>query len=708
MRISQATGRQHRPPYNAVYVSFQPEFDKLFEERHFVSVEDGNLTYVEMPQAELEIKSFAEAKTWDIGLVVGDTGIGKTSVLRRIIHNEWSSMDCMVLAADLSTKKFAADYPRNFVKLAEADRFVVAAGAAQGILSSLIKDALDDFLTSCAEEFLKFISMHRKGLLPAETLFRKRKAETTLSAIAKKHPHDILQLGLYFYAAKNDIRHLKVIIDNVDDKDRYLISELCDSLGHLQQLVRELSQAERGRDTQKPIRIVTPIIACRPATAAALIRLQESPSGGVHGLHELRISEPCDIGKALVKRYEHLFAILSVSHRRSREVTIGHNAAIWQIRDRDDFFAQLCKILDAENHAKRVLELCNNNVAHAMRELLNVLRNNRFLDLAALLGQILGKGASDQPPINWPRLVRALAYGNQGSTSPVYPVENTCVVNILAGRYAGFGDTTLKPRIIGLYTHTEAQQGRTILNTLQTLCDYAARWFNITEEDALATIDEMHLEGLLLHSDGAAMPSDIGPSCEMRLSPRAKCLWAELERNDILLGCYRDDLDLDEDLRWRGRQCVWDAKPTTRLSLEGVARELVWLVRQMWQGECSELDVIAAKGEYRTFCRAFGSKTVTERVVKALSKSRYALYENIEGFDYEEFPKHISEIDEEVHARSQLWLIWSRKHSGNYKGHEYVDDMRRLISDCEGTQTCEEAEQLLRDWETELLRQPDG
>ena len=57
-------------------------------------------------------------------------------------------------------------------------------------------------------------------------------------------------------------------------------------------------------------------------------------------------------------------------------------------------------------------------------------------------------------------VLRSLAYGNQGTMKPVYPIDHTPVVNVLHSPILPFGRSTFKPRVIGMFMHKSTDASR--------------------------------------------------------------------------------------------------------------------------------------------------------------------------------------------------------------------------------------------------------
>lgn len=184
---------------------------------------------------------------------------------------------------------------------------------------------------------------------------------------------------------------------------------------------------------------------------------------------------------------------------------------------------------------------------------------------------------------------------------------------------------------------------------------WAERWFNIDLEHASKVIDEMFREELLANPRSADAPSIVGDGCELHLSPRGWILWGHLQRDSVLAECYRDAIELELDIQWRGQRVHWPNVATRALDINERAKQLLWIAVEVWQTERTELDTLAEIGEYTEFARLFGRVPVADILLDGIEASAGRYYEQQQSWKYLRFRADILALREEIGASRQVW-----------------------------------------------------
>ena len=712
-KIKNAAARVNEPPFNPFYEEYKAEFDKIFEQRAPVTFEHNSGTYVEMPVIENEVLKFALARSSDVGMIVGATGIGKSSLVRYLEHS-WGDHDCWVIVMDLAQIQIAGSLPRGFHSLSQEAQLKEAGLAARQVVDLFIKQKLWDFLQTTAQEhpneLFNFAVKYMPGILPASVLFDfgqrgtiSRKAATKiLKSLATAQEHDFLSLGVVFKLLSRNIPHLKIIIDNVDDKDVLLVHEIVDTFSHLQERVRVCNEKERGEIANATPRSVTLFVTCRPPTATELTWIDEGSPHAWQGIRELPIVRPCNFAHAIAKRYA------AFSRKRPRPVTIVASPGKWQFGNRDEVFQKLCELIESNRYGEHILALANNNVATAMSLMLELLRHKEVIDVDSFVKSESIIGGAGQT-LSWSKMVKALAFGNQGSRTPIYPVRNTVVVNILEGKNSALHTTLFKPRLLRILQIAQTDDGNPAnACTLKELCDYGMRWFNVSCEQAKALLNEMFQQGLVIHGRGSALPGAIGDDCNLRMTTRASFLLESLDRNDVLLKCFRDDIDLKEDIAWHGKKYMWVKKPTADLSVAETARELVWMSWQAFAAESQEVYAVAERGEYQEFVRVSGKELISQLIVFGIVESNRTFYGTRpfhgggEEWDHDQLTSRLKALQEEISGFYELVNAIEEARMGDHK--KACATAKRISAEVPDTDSSTRAEGLRVKWEEEAVK----
>jgi hypothetical protein len=168
-----------------------------------------------------------------------------------------------------------------------------------------------------------------------------------------------------------------------------------------------------------------------------------------------------------------------------------------------------------------------------------ILSNNKFIDFDRIVGNIVPEKVSAELGLPKILILRALAYGNQAE-DVVYSPNGKRIPNLLSGKAAPFPKTLLKPKIIGLLLTSAVNKHAW---TFKKLSELFSTLYGRHRDEIEEVFVELFEEGLI-ETDRGYMPSASSPNLVIMATPRVQCLWQQLEKSDVLLGIYRDDIVL--------------------------------------------------------------------------------------------------------------------------------------------------------------------
>lgn len=671
MKITRGTPKANTPPYNDIFNAFGDFLTTVLDGRLEVDLDN---TYVQMPGPQKEISDFALSPNKSIGLLVGSIGIGKTSVLTYIHEKMWSQLGCKVFPLDFSVKSENVNLGEEFYELDDSSQRQRALLLAEDKIKQLIKRKIGSWvqedIKKDPQSIYEFFEQYFPEYVPDEALLFPNKPHEMLQLIQKNYGSQFLTTCFYYYIHTHDIRHIKFVYDNLDDKEILLTRAVIELSAHLVQGVKNFNEKERELDPQLPSRWMTCIAACRPDTAEAIQYGDDRSGKDWYAYREIQIVEPCSLSEAIIKRYRKFHNLNGESDTDQAEVAFSLGNSFlgekrWTIKNRDTFFEKIFNAFTLSGQSAQVVELCNYNVASSMKSVLEVLRNQHFFKDEDLLVTAMSKTKSEfkksaTDTFTGTTVIRSLAYGNQGNTKPVYPILHTPVVNLLHSKHLDYGRSTFKPRVISMFMNNIVENSPFKSQiSLECLINLGVQYLGISFDTAEAVIDEMYEQGLIVNVRLMKKPSVVGMDCPLSLTPRAALLWRLLSEDSILLQCYRDDSELDESLEWKGKKANFINRPTLEMPIEEVGRELMWMVRQFWLREEEEINSLADSSRYHEFRSICGTETITERLLHGLENSRkrfYNQYGNLEKNIESQFLESAnSELSNIIDKKKKEW-----------------------------------------------------
>lgn len=671
MRITRRTSLHDCGPYNTIFEAFGPELGVIFEPR------PRPMVYVPVPEAEKGIKTFTESKSSSIGLIVGDIGIGKTTVLSHFKDTIWPDRGCKVLFRDMATISASPQLGPDFRSLSGEGRAGRATDFAIRVLSDVLKVALADVYEQLlysssgvplSGEFLRFTERYFGGRIHSKYKIhlpnRERHAEIVESLIDDADIEFNILL-LCFQIDRECVSHVKVVLDNIDDKDVEVLRALSEQCAHLARKVSDFSQCEQGVDSSKPRRSVSSLLACRPATAELLEQPDPTRPRPWYSYHRVEW-DPRFVGTI----------IGDIIKSRSKRVTFPNELRFsagrhpWTHEAPEDLFYRIIDSFVRTGQAQDVVNICNYNLADAMKAIYGVIRNRHFTDDGTVLADTyprvakpyrMNHGSSESgenaSPFTATSVLRALAYGNQGNNDPQYPIVGTYIPNVIESKRAGllFGESTLKPRVLGLCHHREKTSKLRAIS-MREIVKYATDYFNIDGEQAARCVDDMFLDQLIVNSAVWDIPSKVGGDCMLSLSPRGQFLWERVSADNILLTCYHDDVELKNGLKFDKRVHNWSDEGAQSKLLFDSVEATFWMVIQLWRCEVGELSRIAGDVR-REFIAVSGSEPLSSRFLSGVRATcqHFGRMRVLTHTEAEAIERMCDKLDVEI---SSWWKEW--------------------------------------------------
>jgi hypothetical protein len=620
--------------------------------------------------------TFTRSGNTGVGVLYGHRGIGKSSVLRHLEQTEWPSEGCEVILADLSESSATLNIGEDYYTLPHIERWHRAMGVASLCLNTHIDNLLHTFrnrdIPFPIDDFIDLMRVIQPALLPLNDIYSERPAAELLDKAQAKDETAFRFFFLYFLVRHRNQYHIKFVLDNLDDKDSVLIKALCEQLAHLRSFFHACSAKEMSAFGTRERRM-TPIVSCRPITYTHLKTPVDQENGDDwYGLSPIPFTFPCSLAAILIKRYDFYVA----GERPDSRIVVdsellGGNRVTIDSRDR--LFRRLCNDFGTTGQAQILLSLCNYDLARAAAATLEVFRNRHFLSTDAIISmtttsQRIDRIESAKRLFTSTTIIRILAYGNQATEAPMYPIMNTLVPNILDSLDAPFARTAasfVKPRIITYFLEVKRRnavpqredrrnsEGNDSAVTRGMLLEDLKKCFGLREPVISQVIDEMFGQELLAHNHGVKVPSYYGARCELIITPRAECLWTQLSMHSVLLQAYREFVELNDNVSWRGVEHSWSSRRAYAIDMSSgeVFSDLVWMCVQSWVAEKEFLERLLERNVIGEFVRCFGSRFTSEQLVDGVQESARSFWKGVDSTVAKSAGKILIDLREEMAAK---------------------------------------------------------
>ena len=676
MRINKGLTKTDSPPYNAVFEAHRKFFEDICSGRMPPNAD----VYVPMPNVEHEVRTFTKTDTPSVGIIIGEIGIGKSSVLKHFRDTDWARSDTLCIFADLNQKTI--DLPSTYGMYTDEQKRHAALVADLRLLTGKIHAAIRPRLRLDSDEIVprlrEFIEKENFEHIHKDSLFSDKSDRDILGRCQRRHPHQFAKMALKFSVKHLGLKHVIFVVDNTDNYDRFVIDGFIKSLGPAERCVESIN-AWPKIDAN-----VTTLIACRPVTYAMLKEEGQRSLLASHGEWPIRIDSPCSLTELL-----RLIYVKGGYEACSEDIQfVSRNDIAWTVDKRNEFLHKLCHHLERDGHSDRIIELCNRNVADAKCALLEVLRNRFSFDFDRVLGCLADHDFRSQSEtrLPWPDIVKCLAFGNP-SESPVYPIRNSRIPNVLSSAVAPFPETMVKPRIIGLLAEAERSERALVSQTGHDLRRLLEHWFDKSQFDTCSLFEELYSQGLLTTHLGSPPSRVDAKTVPLVATPRGILLWDQLKSYSVLLECFRDDLELDEEHNW-------DASPTYEMRRDPTTREVIWLCEQAWRGERNELSVLLRDRDYDEFVRVFGARTIAECLLSGVQTLFLRYHQDIvRRWKADGLQDHLDNLAKSIKAQKKVWRAAACFRHG--KTTEATKAANEVLQEFPGSEVAVEAEAIV-------------
>jgi hypothetical protein len=619
-----------------------------------------------MEEIEEDILGFLHSRTSEYLFLVGDIGIGKSSIISYLFRRDKPVIqDSIVFFINVNARDVSLKLPIGYSTKAPSEQCEIAFEEANKFLHKYILSRINTTfkLRDNKEYIFDICEKENPEFIIENNAYTKMDLDIVLDKFRVEYPEAHTRVCLKALLRKMGYKHVIVIIDNCDQKDSFLIEGFVERLGSFAECVRNLNTNVDEEDQV----CFTPIISCRPSTYWNLRYNSERNSVGIFGEKKIQIETPCAVSHII----EHRYKKEKFSSRINENELRSKNGIIWNSKRLESFLLRFCHRLKNDGHGEFIATLCNNDIASALRATVDVISNKPFINLDRILAEELSKGRTPndiQDYINQekeatqagiPRsaVIRALAMGSPTGI-PYYPIVDTKISNVLHSRVTPFGKTC-----IGLWLLKFLATREPVSTFGIEFTEVVNTFHNLLEFDNELTrngLMQMLKQGLITTNRGKKFPP-IDEDELIIITPKGNLHWEILAKNSVLLECLRDDLPLPSHFGNRNKLRFG------RIDEFELYKELIMICDEYWRCECKEMDRISRDGKYDDLLYFIGDGVITRHLMRGVENS-YNLYFKSRFSDdqCEEVTNHFGNLNFSILAWTRLWKAYYWFSKENY------------------------------------------
>lgn len=596
----------HRKSYarNDLYRQFTPAFTQLFSANP-LSIEFHNPSagYVNNKGIEDGLQSFADSFAPNICEFIGETGIGKSTYIRKtfgISANPSIDKDTLTIPFYMNGKDITKDNYKS--------RFLNQLRAA----FNLMKKQYPELNNLDNDDLYNFIDEHNAALLVHDDFFETPSNTDVLKSLVATNAYAFYAELLKYACYKTPISRIIIVYDDIE------------GIIETETMFLFVSQACRFHvcllNTEDRNFSATSILSLRPSTRKIL---QET-----HWYHAYTANSQLIIDEPV--------ALSEIFHARIDFLTRHEFRDKYADKDRiKDALLVLEKVLERfEVRTLSIIALLSNyNIREALRLMATILANRKYVQMDANIAQHFTISPGNFV-LNGGTIVKSLVYDE----SDVYFDHNPYVFNLFKNT-ANKNFDMITPYICKYFFYRNSQNWAAlekiregeILSDIQILCknetaiNFALQYL-ITEK-----VIEKHV-----------VDDQNTTNTYYMALPRLFGIFRLVELNSVLFDALRDDLYLSA----RNLQ-VWGVdgiQPIGRIN--GSERKLqaaVQALKEIYESEKSFLNSVNPKSR-SVIQRKFGDQLVTSFAVRGLKTSSFSTTSDVSG-DMRELESQVLEFE---------------------------------------------------------------
>ncbi len=567
--------------YNDLYKRFRKVFKIILDgdDPHKYS-NDPNKWYVSVKDIEGRINDIIESDSSSLHYLIGQTGIGKSTVLRKCtngIRNPIDGGGVLVI-------------PFNF-----DNRNIPITGVEDSLASSWISNA--DFIKEkykiqySQKEFIEFIKSHASDVLYNGTVDINSSDEEKLATLQKNSPysHNIELFKYFFY--KSGFDKLLIVVDDIESVDHDIQVNLIEIFYRAYNCVRNVG------DNAK---VVNTIISIRPNTQK-LTRNSESIKSHYFSI-PVKITKPVSLVEIFKKRFNEVLSRSDYSHIKDTKE--------W---DRTlEVLLHLCDSISGR-YGNRFIALFNYNIRRTLAEFNLIIVNRKWFQRDRIPNPSFRIDELDYA-ISEAAVYRVLGMKN----SNFYPVESTCLPNLLYNKPEPTHDLVLVYMIkYFLKKNSGNKDLDATINKDSLVTDFVKLFKQNNMEEVVLDCLEFGCNSKLFEESTNASSKKV-----IFLTPRAKELYKMIGEKNLSLQLFRDDVFQDYSKENRRRSL------TINLRGRVLFEEMLHMSYEIFDWEKNIIETFILNGNSGLAINSFGDTLFSEHLLEGTSNSISAYFQD--------------------------------------------------------------------------------
>ena len=545
-----------------------------------------------------------EDETNCVYFFIGHTGIGKSTVLGYVCdgHRTAYSAEDGLLRIHISC---------NPLQISTTEDWATTFCAILEEASAIVERELEIEWTSL--ELAKYVERNAGEILHLPNLPHKTSLEARLEAVRKTHRRAYLLERLKFLS-RGKVNRICIVIDDLESLDHPIQMDAVNDVFRAHLCLTQ---------NAGPMPCISALIVLRPDTYASVCK---DPRMTPFGSDKIRFGDPVSLNELFQARFE--TASKSLGQRIGKPVEWQHCI---------DEMKRVAGRLD-KKHGGSLVWLANHNVRDALGCFRRALANRKWLQRDAKIESAFTLEES-KFSVTDASVIRAIAMPK----SDIYADNSTTmVVNLLHNTASP--RTDLLPAYIGRFlcrASADSGQNLWVPQDLTRLLDVVDKLFPRGDDMPTArklfedTIEWMELRGLLFRLDTG------GTGREYSVSPRMIELWRLMERNSLLLQCWREDV-------WRDMiEYPEYERPNYKLRETQLILDSLRLCNEVIEIEAEHLRVAKTRDRLPLMRETFGSNLISRQLLRGHEGTRDQFFTD-ENRDADEVTIEIMRLLEKI------------------------------------------------------------
>ena len=614
MRIQPNGGKVFKPDSHYEHNDLYKRFKKVFkiildgDDPHKYS-EDPGKWYVPQKEIEIRINDIIHSESDSLQYLLGLTGIGKSTVLRKCtrgIRNPVVNGEVLIIPVNFDNRNFGVgDIEKQLTNIWVSN-------------ADFIKEEYN--VSYSKKNLIKFIKSHSRDLLYNGTLDIDIDDEEKLKNLMMSNPYGYsLELFKYFFY-HSKFKKLLLVVDDIESANHDAQVKLVEVFYRAYNCIRNVKNKERS---------VNAIISIRPNTHKLMRKSDVIKSH--YFSTPVKITAPVPLVDIFKIRFNEVLSRADYSHIKDTKE--------W---DRTlDVLLHLCDAI-SDKYSNRFIALFNYNVRRTLVEFNQIIVNRRWFQKSKIPNPSFKIDEFDYA-ISEAAVYKVLGMKN----SDFYPVENTCLPNLLYNKFEPTHDLILIYIVkYFLLNNKSTNDLDEAVDKNKLINDFSSFFPQNNIKNIVDDCLDFGINNKLFEDNITEFKKHI-----IFITPRAKELYQMIGEKNLALQLFRDDLFQEYSNNNR--------RNSLTIHLTGVMlfEEMVYMSQEIYEWETKIVNTFILNDMVDKAIACFGEKLFSEYLLLGISNSIDAYFRDKNNSDFVNVKDLLFGLETNVQKLSKKYVV---------------------------------------------------